>query len=95
MVAEEQGPFVEQVLSRQERRATERKALKDRQARDRSVSHFRQFQNYVVGKATRGKAEKLQAQEREQARASRVKAKAKPLYPQKKDKEEPISEHQL
>jgi hypothetical protein len=90
MVAEEQGPFIEQVLSRQERRAGERRKLKDRQARDRSVSHFRQFQNYVVGKATRGQAEKLQAQQREQARVERVKAKAKPLYPQRLEKEEPI-----
>jgi hypothetical protein len=59
LAAEEQGPFVEQVLSRQERRAEERRKLKDRQARDRSVSHFRQFQNFVVGKATRGKASEV------------------------------------
>jgi hypothetical protein len=93
LVAEEQGPFVEQVLSRQERRAEERRKLKERQARDRSVSHFRQFQNFVVGKATRGRAKQLEAQQREQARAERVKAKAKPLYPQRLEKEEP-NEHQ-
>jgi hypothetical protein len=88
-VIEEQGPFIEQVPSRQERRAEERRKLKDRQARDRSVSHFRQFQNYVVGKTTRGKAAELQAQQRELGRVERVKAKAKALYPQRLEKEEP------
>jgi hypothetical protein len=92
-VIEEQGPFIEQVLSRQERRAGERRKLKDRQARDRSVSHFRQFQNFVVGKATRGKAKHLEAQQREQGRVERVKAKARPLYPQRLEKEDEPNEY--
>jgi hypothetical protein len=85
MVAEELGPFVEQRLSRQERRAEERQRLKEQKATDQAKSHMRAFQNFVANKARREMKRKEEGQAREQARVERVSAKAKPLYPKKKE----------
>jgi hypothetical protein len=93
-MVEEQGPFVEVILSRQERRAAERIILKEQQARNRSLSHFKQVQNYVVVKGSRENMRKAEAEQRAQARVERVKTKAKPLYPQRLKKEEEPGEHQ-
>jgi hypothetical protein len=50
---------------------------------------MRAFQNFVANKAKREMKRKEEGQAREQARVERVSAKAKPLYPKKKEEEDP------